>query len=745
MESKDYYNRRLYPYLSPLGAWALSIGTAIGWGSFVVTGNDYLLKAGPLGSVIAILLGMVAMLVIARSYHYLINIFPDAGGAYTFSKEVFGYDWGFMTSWFLILTYLAMLWANLTSLPLFARYFLGNFFRFGYLYTFLGYDIYFGEAVLCLIAMVLTILFCSRNKKAVEKAMIGMAAVFTAGILLVFVLAMLKARGSSFSAQLFMLPEQSGFSQIFRVAIMSPWAFVGFENISHSAEGFDFSYKRSFRIMAAAILISTALYIFVILLSVSAYPSRFGSWFEYLNNLGSLSGLEGLPAFYAAQYYLGDLGVDILIISLLCLIITSLIGNMVALSRLFMAMAKDGILNEKYAELNSLFIPDRAIRLIGIMTLLIPFIGRTAIGAVVDVTTIGATLVYGIVSVSAFRIARERKDATETGTGLIGVTLMGIFGAYLLFANIFNPGTMSVEAYILFTIWAALGFVYFRNVLKNDKEKKFGHSIIVWIALLSLILFTSMIWANQRVLGATSTVLEEAREHFAGSGSSISAEDLNFIAQKNNEVRQANIEGFLLVIGVFVLSFIILMNNYNMMSDRVQQSEAALGLANDRANRDPLTGVKSKYAYVEAENMINQKIENGEMEDFAVAVFDVNDLKHINDTHGHQFGDEYIRLSCGIICQQFKRSPVYRVGGDEFAALLTGEDYENRQELGEEISKLSLQNNSSDDYRLPVIAMGIEEYKRGEDANIHSVFERADKKMYRNKKELKNTSVFKKE
>ena len=201
----------------------------------------------------------------------------------------------------------------------------------------------------------------------------------------------------------------------------------------------------------------------------------------------------------------------------------------------------------------------------------------------------------------------------------------------------------------------------------------------------------------------------------------------------------------MLVIGVFVLSFIILMNNYNMMSDRARQSEAALGVAKDRANRDPLTGVKSKYAYVEAENMINQKIENGEMEDFAVAVFDVNDLKHINDTHGHQFGDEYIRLSCGIICQQFKRSPVYRVGGDEFAALLTGEDYENRQELGEEISKLSLQNNSSDDYRLPVIAMGIEEYRRGEDANIHSVFERADKKMYRNKKELKNTSVFKKD
>ena len=83
---------------------------------------------------------------------------------------------------------------------------------------------------------------------------------------------------------------------------------------------------------------------------------------------------------------------------------------------------------------------------------------------------------------------------------------------------------------------------------------------------------------------------------------------------------------------------------------------------------------------------------------------------------------------------------------DKMKVLIPQDVLEKRiKELGEEISKLSLQNNSSDDYRLPVIAMGIEEYRRGEDANIHSVFERADKKMYRNKKELKNTSVFKKD
>ncbi len=72
---------------------------------------------GVIGVVLGLLIGAVCMLVISRNYHYMMNCYPDAGGVYAFTKETFGYDYGFLTAWFLALTYLAIFWANATSLP----------------------------------------------------------------------------------------------------------------------------------------------------------------------------------------------------------------------------------------------------------------------------------------------------------------------------------------------------------------------------------------------------------------------------------------------------------------------------------------------------------------------------------------------------------------------------------------------------------------------------------------------------
>ena len=100
--------------LSFAGAWAFSVGTSVGWGSLVVTSNTYLAQAGPAGSVGGLVVGMLVMLLIARCFSFLMGCFPEAGGAYAFTRNVFGYDHGFLTAWFLSLVYLAVLWANTT-------------------------------------------------------------------------------------------------------------------------------------------------------------------------------------------------------------------------------------------------------------------------------------------------------------------------------------------------------------------------------------------------------------------------------------------------------------------------------------------------------------------------------------------------------------------------------------------------------------------------------------------------------
>ena len=68
--------RRLTPYLGPAGAWALALGSSIGWGSLVITNSTYLAQAGPVGSLPGTLAGGIVMLIIARNYHYSDELLP---------------------------------------------------------------------------------------------------------------------------------------------------------------------------------------------------------------------------------------------------------------------------------------------------------------------------------------------------------------------------------------------------------------------------------------------------------------------------------------------------------------------------------------------------------------------------------------------------------------------------------------------------------------------------------------------
>ena len=58
MNRSEKPNSGLRSGFTPLGMWAFSIGTSIGWGSFIVTCNTYLQKSGLLGTVFGLLLGM---------------------------------------------------------------------------------------------------------------------------------------------------------------------------------------------------------------------------------------------------------------------------------------------------------------------------------------------------------------------------------------------------------------------------------------------------------------------------------------------------------------------------------------------------------------------------------------------------------------------------------------------------------------------------------------------------------------
>ena len=175
--------------------------------------------------------------------------------------------------------------------------------------------------------------------------------------------------------------------------------------------------------------------------------------------------------------------------------------------------------------------------------------------------------------------------------------------------------------------------------------------------------------------------------------------------------------------------------NINDSMQREEEYKQRIDTVMNMANRDALTGVKNKNAYGIMENEANDKISAGSEGEFAVVVCDVNDLKKINDTKGHKAGDEHIREACMMICRVFKHSPVYRIGGDEFAVILKGEDYENRDSL---MGELRTQVQINKDEGKVVVASGMADFHKGVDTNLELVFTKADNEMYANKKELKD-------
>ena len=173
---------------------------------------------------------------------------------------------------------------------------------------------------------------------------------------------------------------------------------------------------------------------------------------------------------------------------------------------------------------------------------------------------------------------------------------------------------------------------------------------------------------------------------------------------------------------------------------RSEEKERDLQSAKRMARLDELTGVRNSNAYREYILAIDSEIRSGsELSPFGIVMFDINDLKLINDTRGHSFGDEVIQRASRMICDIYKHSPIFRVGGDEFVAVLTEYDYNQRDDLINKLREESIANRRSRSG--PVVACGMAIFDPEKDHSVDSVYARADKIMYEDKKDLKSINA----
>jgi diguanylate cyclase (GGDEF)-like protein len=161
-------------------------------------------------------------------------------------------------------------------------------------------------------------------------------------------------------------------------------------------------------------------------------------------------------------------------------------------------------------------------------------------------------------------------------------------------------------------------------------------------------------------------------------------------------------------------------------------------LQHQLAYRDSMTGLRNTTSYKKWTVDFDKKVQAGENV-FGIVMLDVNCLKETNDTYCHEIGNKLLITSAKLISDTFKRSPVFRIGCDEFVAILQNRDFEDRDELFTRFeTDCAATFIETPDGPLPVrIAMGFALFDPETDTQFLDVFTRADEEMYRNKKAMK--------
>ena len=440
--------------MRPIDVWGLALGAIIGWGCFVLPGSAFLPKAGPAGTAAGMLIGALLIVVIAISYGYLIRNFPKSGGEFVYTKEAIGKRNAFVCGWAMILAYWSLIPLNATALALISRYMFPGIIQQGLLYSVAGWDVYAGEVILASAAIIIMALLNIRGIKQAAWIQTAIALTLVGCILIVSFLVLGFSDWKNLTPG---FPDGTNWWQgVFSIVAMAPWAFIGFDCIPQSAEEYNFSHKKSTGIMISAILVAAILYI-----AVSAVTAV---GVEPWQNL--LAQRHNWPTGYVVRNTLGLAGMIVLGIAMFCAVVSGMNAFYISTSRLMYAMAKEGSLPKWFGKLTPKYsTPRNAIIFTMIMSLFAPWFGREILIWIVDMTSVGAAIVFAYTTASAAIIARRQGNIRHMVFGVIGCIFSLFFLSLLIVPGM--PGYLSFQSRVVLFAWIGIGLLFYLIIRKD--------------------------------------------------------------------------------------------------------------------------------------------------------------------------------------------------------------------------------------------------------------------------------------
>ena len=445
---------KLQRVMRPIDVWGLALGAIIGWGCFVLPGTAFLPKAGPGGTAMGMLIGALLIIVIAVSYGYLIRRFPISGGEFIYAKEAFGKRNAFVCGWAMILAYWSLIPLNATALAMISRYLFPGIIQQGLLYEIAGWEVYAGEVILASSAIVLMALLNIRGIKQAAWMQTAIALTLVGCILVITFLVFCISDWSNLAPG---FPDgRRWWKGVFSIVAMAPWAFIGFDCIPQSAEEYNFSHRKSTFIMISAVLVAAILYIAVCAVTaVGVEP-----WQQLLDSRNAW------PTGYVVRNTMGLAGIIVLGIAMFCAVVSGMNAFYISTSRLMYAMAKEGSLPKWFEHLSPKYgTPSNAILFTMAMSLFAPWFGREILIWIVDMTSVGAAIVFAYTTASAAIIGKRNGNIKNTEIGIIGCIFSLFFLSLLVIPGM--PGYLSFQSRVVLLVWIAIGIAFYFIIRKS--------------------------------------------------------------------------------------------------------------------------------------------------------------------------------------------------------------------------------------------------------------------------------------
>ncbi|MBQ6982093.1 MAG: APC family permease [Synergistaceae bacterium] len=455
--------KRLARRLTTFDVWSFALGGIVGWGSMVMPGTTFLKRGGTLGTMIAMEIAALIMLIFSYNYAFMIKKFPESGGQFIFAEKAFGRTHGFICAWFLGLCYIMIIPMNATALCLVFRALSErSIFHFGFHYTVAGYDIYSGEVILALSALFFFAYMSSRGVKTAGRLQSLFVILLLAGVIIIMAASFLSPNAERANLQPMFFPDvlehRNAFVQVISILVLAPWMYVGFDTVPQMAEESSFPTSRSKFIMDTSIICGCFVYVAMTLIAASGIPSGYKDWVSYVNDLPNLTGPSGIATFAAAYNILGDAGIFVISVTALMAMLTGILGFYTATSRLLYSLSRDGLLPSWFGGLNKNAVPFNAILFCALVSLPAPFVGRNALGWTVDMSSIGGAISFGYTSLAAVHFARLEKRIDIIIFGVTGFIFSLIFTFFLLVPTGLEC-SLEIPSYILLLVWTIAGIL----------------------------------------------------------------------------------------------------------------------------------------------------------------------------------------------------------------------------------------------------------------------------------------------